>query len=159
MAKQKPQAALWRFVVQSRNQIAPWQIHKKRVLLWRTVPGATSAKNCPAVDLSRPPAKKKVARFRYWPTYPRPLTPKPPTASPFPLFAPKVQDLYRILVSERLLLVCVPISCACALHIGNAARPSGTSVGHQGVPAVLVLHTPTATTSSSLHDRRKRVLD
>ena len=59
MTKHKPQAALWRFVMRSRYHKALWQNHKKPVLLRCTVLGATSAKTCPAVNLSRVPMKKK----------------------------------------------------------------------------------------------------
>ena len=41
-----------------RSHKASWQNHKKPVLLGCTVPGAMSAKDCPAANLSRAPTKK-----------------------------------------------------------------------------------------------------
>ena len=55
--------ATGRLVALSRGRMASWQIHKKRVLLRRMVPGAMSAKICPAVALGRAPVKKKAAWF------------------------------------------------------------------------------------------------
>ena len=59
MAKQKPQAALWHFVAQSRGHKALWQNQKKRQLFQRIVVGSTSAKICPAVALGCVLARKK----------------------------------------------------------------------------------------------------
>ena len=59
LRKQKPQAALWCFVTRSRGHKASWQIQKNRQLFGRIVAGSTSAKDCPAVNLSHAPAKKK----------------------------------------------------------------------------------------------------
>ena len=58
-AKQKPQAAWWRFVARSRDHKASWQNRKNRQLFGRIVAGSTSAKTCPAVNLSRAQRKKK----------------------------------------------------------------------------------------------------
>ena len=61
MTKQKPQAVLWRFVAQSRGHKASWQIQKNRQLFRSNVAGSTSAKTCPAVNLSRGQRKKSGA--------------------------------------------------------------------------------------------------
>ena len=61
MTKQKPQAVLWRFVAQSRGHKASWQIQKNRQLFRSNVAGSTSAKTCPAVNLSRAQRKKSGA--------------------------------------------------------------------------------------------------
>ena len=49
----------WERGARSRDHKASWQNHKKPVLLGCTVPGAMSAKDCPAANLSRAPTKKK----------------------------------------------------------------------------------------------------